>query len=161
MPKKKITNANWKILINTQKKVLPLSAQRIRKCVRLTLASKPQRKIPSSVKSISILFTDDETIHQLNFLYRGMDKPTDVLSFSMLERKKSFEPLPASLGDVIISLQTSKRQAKELKIPLAYRLEHLLIHGVLHLLGYEHEHVSKRKAALMFNEEVRLLSDLY
>ena len=86
---------------------------------------------------LSVLLCDDETIHALNRDYRGMDKPTDVLSFSM--REGEFGELhPELLGDVVISLETARRQAAEHGRTIAQEVTYLLAHGLLHLLGYDH-----------------------
>jgi probable rRNA maturation factor len=80
----------------------------------------------------------DAEMHALNRDYRGKDRPTDVLAFAMREG----EPMPDGdnvLGDVIISLDTAARQAEERGVPLAAEVRDLLIHGILHLLGYDHE----------------------
>ena len=80
--------------------------------------------------------------------YRGVDRPTDVLAFAM--REGPFAHLnPQILGDIVISAETALRQARAGRRPLAEELTHLLIHGTLHLLGYDHE-VSPTAARLMF-----------
>jgi len=85
---------------------------------------------------ISIALVDDETIHRLNAQYRGKDTATDVLSFPM-EQDIRVPGLPRLLGDVIISIDTSLRQAEAGGRSLDDELCHLVIHGVLHLLGYD------------------------
>ncbi len=80
---------------------------------------------------ISLLITDDETVRELNRNFRGKDKATDVLSFPMGEDDM--------LGDIVISADTAKRQAAEAGIPLERETAFLYIHGMLHLLGYDHE----------------------
>lgn len=84
---------------------------------------------------LSILITGDEEIRELNRTYRGKDRPTDVLSFpdgDVVEGR-------FILGDIVISLETAQRQAKELGHSLEEEVERLLTHGVIHLLGYDHE----------------------
>lgn len=101
----------------------------------------PNRPIPfglQPVLRVNVLITGDERIHELNRAYRGIDKPTDVLSFSQIEGGV-FIAAPSgelALGDVVISLDTARRQAKG---SLASELRDLAIHGALHLLGYDHE----------------------
>ncbi len=86
----------------------------------------------SEALELSVVFCDDAFIHELNRDYRGKDKPTDVLSFPQdLES--------GLLGDLIISIPTSLRQAKARKARLADEIEWLFLHGCLHLLGYEDE----------------------
>lgn len=84
------------------------------------------------------MLTDDSEIHQLNKKYRGVDRPTDVLSFSQQEGE--FPSVVSNfLGDVVISYETATRQAKEENHSLYRELFILLSHGILHLLGYDHE----------------------
>jgi probable rRNA maturation factor len=84
---------------------------------------------------LSILLTDDEEIKSLNRSYRGKDAPTDVLSFPMNETVGGRR----ILGDVVISVDTAKRQASERGESLEEAIDRLLIHGILHLMGYDHE----------------------
>lgn len=84
---------------------------------------------------VSILITDDKEIRRLNSLYRGKDSPTDVLSFPMGDRVGG----RLLLGDVVISLDTAGRQARELGHTIEEEIQRLLVHGVIHLLGYDHE----------------------
>lgn len=96
-------------------------------------------------KDLSVLLTDDSEIHQLNREYRGVDRPTDVLSFSQQEGE--FPSIaPDLLGDVVISLETAKKQAVEQGHSLEEELFILLAHGILHLLGYDHETSRKDRA---------------
>jgi len=102
---------------------------------------------------VSILITDDAQIQILNRDYRGFDKPTDVLAFSM--REGEFASVSgAVLGDVILSVPTAKRQAKIAKRPLLDEVTMLLAHGILHLLGWDHE--TKAKDKKMRAETARL-----
>jgi probable rRNA maturation factor len=103
-------------------------------------------KAPSSAE-ISLVITGQERIKELNRDYRGKDKPTDVLSFSMAEQKAEEEPTEfisppdglVHLGEVIISYTQAEIQAKEHKHSLKKELAVLIVHGVLHILGYDHE----------------------
>ena len=86
---------------------------------------------------LSITLVNDKQIRALNRQYRKLDRPTDVLAFSM--REGSFKELnPFLLGDVIISLETALRQANTLSHSFQQEFNHLLVHGMLHLLGYDH-----------------------
>jgi probable rRNA maturation factor len=91
-----------------------------------------------SEAELSILITDDEEISSLNRSYRGIDRPTDVLSFSQIEGEGPFT-WPELLGDVVISSETAERQALELGHTVLDEMKRLLVHGVLHLLGFDHE----------------------
>ena len=87
---------------------------------------------------LSILITDDEEISSLNRIYRAMDRPTDVLSFSQLEGEGPVTA-PQLLGDVVISWETAQSQALEQGHTVLVEMKRLLVHGVLHLLGFDHE----------------------
>jgi probable rRNA maturation factor len=84
---------------------------------------------------LSIVLASDPQIKRLNKLYRNKDKPTDVLSFPIGEKVNGW----LILGDIVISVDTAKRQAKELGYSLEEELKRLLVHGLVHLLGYDHE----------------------
>lgn len=90
---------------------------------------------------LSVALVGEEEIHALNRDYRGKDRPTDVLAFSL--REGDGEPAPvgeaAPLGDVVISLPTAERQARERGHGVERELAELLVHGILHLLGWDHE----------------------
>ncbi len=111
---------------------------------------------------MSVVLTDDDTVHQLNLQYRGFDKPTDVLSFAQLDQiagaplLPDVEELPLLLGDVIISVDTAARQAETHHVTLEQELELLTVHGILHLLGYEDE--SDDGAELMREREKAVLN---
>ena len=87
---------------------------------------------------ISIVIMDDAQIRELNQGFRGISAPTNVLSFPMQEGEFS-GVTPGLLGDVVISAQTADREATDAGITLDERLSQLLIHGILHLLGFDHE----------------------
>ena len=94
-----------------------------------------------SHSELSVALVDDDTIQRLNRDYRGKDSPTDVLAFAMSEGEAlvEMEGEPLLLGDVIISVPTAERQARRRKRPLLDELTMLLAHGLLHLLGYDHD----------------------
>ncbi len=100
---------------------------------------------------LSVLLTDDTTIHELNRTYRHKDKPTDVLAFPIdehaanaaHERRDGGSELV--LGDVVISLDTAARQARSRKRPLFDEVRFLLAHGTLHLVGYDHASAGEKK----------------
>lgn len=102
-----------------------------------------------SAAAVGVVFTDDATVHALNREYRGIDRPTDVLSFGLSEEAGSggdagetaFALPPDSgvpLGEVVVSVETAHRQAAAHGRDLAHELAHLVVHGVLHLLGHDH-----------------------
>jgi probable rRNA maturation factor len=86
---------------------------------------------------LSVLLCDDETMRGLNRTYRRKDRPTDVLAFAMREGEPAAAPNPV-LGDVVISVDTARSQARARGHTIAHEVWALLAHGVLHLLGYDH-----------------------
>ncbi|MBR2179712.1 MAG: rRNA maturation RNase YbeY, partial [Selenomonadaceae bacterium] len=93
---------------------------------------------------VSITLTDDETIHELNRDYRGIDRPTDVLSFAFHESDEpeiitdDVDEAIDTLGDIIISVERAKSQAEDYGHSLRREIVFLTVHGMLHLLGYDH-----------------------
>ena len=90
----------------------------------------------ASSAEVSVIFSDDKHLHQLNRDYRKINKPTDVLSFELSD---PHHPAPKALGEIYISTETAERQAEEAGHTLEAEMVHLAVHGVLHLLGYEHD----------------------
>ncbi|MEI4481947.1 MULTISPECIES: rRNA maturation RNase YbeY [unclassified Phyllobacterium] len=87
---------------------------------------------------LSLVFTDDAAIKELNNDWRDKDKPTNVLSFPAFPIKPGQAPGPM-LGDIVIALETVVREAEDEEKSFDHHLTHLIVHGVLHLLGYDHE----------------------
>jgi probable rRNA maturation factor len=106
------------------------------RAVEAALAVAPE--VPAHPVEVSILLTDDATVQDLNRTWRGKDKPTNVLSFPA-----PLQPLHAGaaqpLGDVVLAYDTMLRESEEQSKPLHHHLAHLLVHGILHLLGQDHE----------------------
>jgi len=107
-------------------------------------------------KELSILFTDDERIAELNSQYLGKEGPTNVLAFSMIEGTEP-DILTPMLGDVVISVETALRESKERGESLEKTVCRLLIHGILHIFGYDHEK-TEFEAEKMEEEENRLMA---
>lgn len=106
---------------------------------------------------VSFLFTDDAAIQGINNEWRGMDKPTNVLSFPAFPLRPGMAPKPL-LGDIILALETVTREALEENKKFDDHLVHLIIHGLLHLFGYDHE--NDEDADIMENLERKILSAL-
>lgn len=104
--------------------------------------------------TLSISLVNDREIQQINREHRGKDKPTDVLSFPLYEAGELTAHGERMLGDVVISVDTARRQAAEYDAPLQNEIYRLLIHGILHVLGHDHEEADERRA--MEAEERRL-----
>lgn len=124
------------------------------------LARKAIEKAGERLKSVkkfpNIILLNDEEIQKLNADFRNKNKPTNVLSFPAPQLPKEVEN--DHLGDIFIALETLQREAKDEKKLLAHHFQHLVIHGYLHLLGYDHE--SEEDANKMEQLEVELLKAL-
>ena len=123
---------------------------------RLEKASVDEPSGPNELSgdfALDVSFVDDAEIHVLNRDYRGKDRPTDVLSFPQWEGETfDFGEGPIALGDLVISIETAWRQARELGHPLESELDFLTIHGTLHLLGYDHVTAVERRRMWRWQE---------
>jgi rRNA maturation RNase YbeY len=99
---------------------------------------------------LSVSLVRDDEIRDLNRRYRHKDRPTDVLAFAL--REGAFAAVGNALGDVVISLETARRQAREHGGALVDEVDRLLVHGILHLAGYDHE-ISPREERRMRRKE--------
>jgi probable rRNA maturation factor len=105
---------------------------------------------------ISLVITDNAHIQALNKTYRQINKPTNVLAFPMQEGQFS-DITPGLLGDVVISYETARQEAAKADITLLQRVSQLLIHGILHLVGFDHEK-GEKDAKNMENKSLELLA---
>jgi probable rRNA maturation factor len=109
------------------------------------------------------LFTNNAEVHALNAEWRGKDKPTNVLSFPMLDRAELLaltpEGPPELLGDIVLALETCQREADDKGISLEHHTTHLIVHGLLHLAGYDHE-TSPEDARIMELLEIKALAQM-
>lgn len=129
--------------------------------LRIVLEKTAQIYDVSAQTEVSILLIDDEYIHELNRQYRGKDRPTDVLSFALNEGEEPDiidGPEENLLGDIIISIETAARQAQEYGHSLEREMAFLALHGMLHLLGYDHE--TEEERIEMRKEEEYVLEQL-
>lgn len=106
---------------------------------------------------LSVALVHDDEMHRLNRDYRGKDRTTDVLAFALREGEATGTQELGLLGDVVISLPTAKRQAQERGHATERELTELLLHGILHLLGYDHER-SPAEARRMFAKQRALMA---
>jgi probable rRNA maturation factor len=108
---------------------------------------------------VSVVLTNDPSIQTLNAEYRGKDKPTNVLSFATLDDEDTIIPPdgPIHIGDIILALETLQREAVDMDKSLQDHMTHLLIHGTLHLLGYDH--MNDEDANIMETLEINVLRD--
>lgn len=113
--------------------------------------------------SVSLLFADDAEVRSLNREWRGKDQPTNVLSFPMLEREEllslAHHGPPELLGDIALALETCAREAAGKGISLEHHTAHLIVHGLLHLAGYDHE-TSPEDARAMEVLEINALAQM-
>ncbi|MDS1029458.1 rRNA maturation RNase YbeY [Bacillota bacterium LX-D] len=146
-----VSNEQDKIEFNTSLQEV------ITKALKIALDfEKPQEEV-----EISLLIVDDSYIQKLNRQYRGIDAPTDVLSFALQEETEN-EPDYADpfddnlLGDIVISLETARRQSLEYGHSLEREAAFLAVHGCLHLLGYDHE--TEEERTIMRQKEEHILN---
>ena len=109
---------------------------------------------------LAVMLTDDSGIRTLNSNWRGIDKPTNVLSFPALQPTGARKPgdAPRMLGDIAIAYQTMRREADEEQKPFNHHLSHLAVHGFLHLIGYDHDNDADAEA--MEALEIDILAQL-
>ncbi|MBN6186171.1 rRNA maturation RNase YbeY [Aneurinibacillus sp. BA2021] len=114
---------------------------------------------------VTVTFVDNERIHELNREYRGIDRPTDVLSFAMNDEgeeemeiflEEGMEEMPNMLGDIIISVPKAQEQAEEYGHTFEREMGFLAVHGFLHLMGYDHE--TEAEEAEMFGKQEAILN---
>ena len=106
--------------------------------------------------SFSVIIVDNEKIHEINKQYRGIDRPTDVISFA-LEEDEDYEVKMRLLGDIYISIDKVYEQAKEYGHSVKRELFFLVTHGFLHLLGYDH--MEKKDEEVMFSLQEKILNE--
>lgn len=105
----------------------------------------------------NVIIIDNERIHELNRTYRNIDRPTDVITFALEDNKQIDLPVIRVLGDVYISIDKAKEQSLSYGHSLKRELCFLAVHGLLHLLGYDHE--TKEEEEIMFGLQKELLED--
>lgn len=118
-------------------------------------ALKQSKAKVAGIAELSIVLTDDAEQRALNRDWRGVDRPTNVLSFPQIE---PFSPVAGILGDITLARQTLEREAAELGKSLEDHFTHLVIHGFLHILGYDH--VEEADALVMEGLETQILASL-
>ncbi len=138
-----------RLLAATRLRELPQANSRLLRSRAVCLL----RELGRSRSELSIALVDDKEIAALNIEHRGKSGPTDVLSFSLLEGRHS-DRRGALLGDVVIGVETAARQARASHRSLDDEVARLLIHGALHLLGWDHQ--ESEETRLMRAEERRL-----
>jgi probable rRNA maturation factor len=143
-----------KIQIENKQTKIKIQRRKIRSTVLKLL-----KIMDSANKEISISFVDDNTIKQLNNHYLQRDHSTNVLSFSLQEGEYG-NINPHILGDIVISTETAQRDAAKDDLSLSEEIDFLIIHGLLHLLGFNHENTTKAQTTKMQIKERELFGIL-
>jgi probable rRNA maturation factor len=130
---------NVPVLVNNLQEKILIDDKLEELLIRVVKQALGEEDIPENAE-VSLVYVDDAFIADLNQQYRGIDGPTDVLSFAMLEGPN----MPGNeeellLGDVVVSLETARHQAMEYGHSFNREVVYLTVHGVLHLLGYDHQ----------------------
>jgi probable rRNA maturation factor len=122
-----------KVLIASSQKLVKLDRARLRRDVRKIL-----ELLGTGQQELSLTIVDDEGIRTINRDYLRRDRPTNVIAFSLAEGDFG-DVNPGVLGDVVVSVETAFREAREAGIPVEDAVLYLILHGILHLAGYDHE----------------------
>lgn len=130
--------------------------QKMTEAAEYAVESENMHNLDKERCEISVTFVDLDEIHELNKQYRGVDKPTDVLSFPQFDdlEEEIPEVCEICLGDVVICEQKAREQAKEFGHSFERELVYLFTHSVLHLLGYDHMEEDEKKAMRAREEEI-------
>jgi len=151
---KRLAASSPEILISQKGKVTGdvkalerLTAQRLSEFARVLKLSQHHE--------LSVVLCDSPTIRRINHRWRGKDKATDVLSFPQQDVVAGKSPQAGPLGDIIIALPVARRAARGLGLEFGDHFSHLMLHGLLHLLGYDH--IRERDARVMESLERRML----
>ncbi len=138
-------------------RVCPDAEALARAAARAALAQSPL--VPPGPLEVAITLTGDAEQRRLNRRFRGFDRPTNVLAFPAWEPNAAAAPdMSILLGDVVLAFETVEHEAIEQKKSIGGHLSHLIVHGVLHLLGYDHR--NKSEAAAMESLETAILAEL-
>lgn len=138
------------ISIRNRQKLFTVNVGRLRRSLKRLL-----KELGLEDCEISVLLVDDDQIREINRNYLHRDRPTNVISFAMTEG--AFGDIhPELIGDIILSIETAERDAMASDIDFMDEVEFLLIHGLLHLTGYNHENVERREAEKMKKKEREL-----
>lgn len=137
--------------------VLAALSERVLGQAAAHLARQEGQPFPEQAPEVSLVFTDDAAIREINAEWRSMDKPTNVLSFPAFPLEPGKMPAPM-LGDIVIARETVEREAVDLEKSFDDHLTHLLVHGFLHLFGYDH--METEEAEEMEALETRILAEL-
>ena len=142
-----------------------VSTEKIKEIEDLLQFAAAHLKLPEETE-MSVTFMDNAAIQEINRVYRGKDAPTDVISFALEDEwedeipvifEEGDNPLPRVLGDIMISIERAQEQAEEYGHSLERELCFLAVHGIYHLLGYDHE--KEEEAEVMFKKQEEVLME--
>jgi probable rRNA maturation factor len=154
MPPEKAMSVDVSIPCDAWLAACPDAAMLAETAARATLAraAGPNAGVPPI---LGVILTDDAEQRELNRSYRGIDAPTNVLAFALSDPASSAPSgLPMLLGDVVLAFETVAREATEQRKNLADHMAHLVAHGVLHLLGFDHQNAAEAEAMEALEVEV-------
>ncbi|MCF6325914.1 MAG: rRNA maturation RNase YbeY [Devosiaceae bacterium] len=145
------------LLIKDQRWLKKMSEAGFNKLIRKSVLSSLEIADPAigGPGEICIVLSNDAHVQELNKQWRQIDRPTNVLSFPQIE---PFAPFEGMLGDIILSLETLEIEAKNNQIAFGDHLTHLVVHGFVHILGYDHQ--NDKEADEMESMEIKILSNL-
>jgi probable rRNA maturation factor len=149
----------WKIHVSLESRALKVTQATVRATLSKILRLVDHEIAPKHIQELHVMFINDAKMREINFQFRSKDKPTDVLSFPQFTpsevrgTRAVSEGAGTYLGDLVISTETTLKQAKRFGVTPRAELVRLLVHGVLHLCGYDHEKVSQAEAQRMRRRE--------
>ena len=152
------------LLVSNEQNVLPVTPE-LEALFKRIIEAVLRAEGEGEEAEVSLVLTDDGYIRELNRHYRFIDSPTDVLSFALREQAEGETEYQLNkdewlLGDIVISLETARRQAREFGHSLERELGFLIIHGCLHLLGFDHETAEEREKMRQKEEGILTILDL-
>ena len=104
--------------------------------------------------AVSVIFVNDGQIHEINRNYRGIDRPTDVISFALGDNRDEFDYVPDELGDIFINLDAAARQAVEYGHSERREICFLFAHGLLHLCGFDHQNEEEEREMIAYQKKI-------
>jgi len=144
------------VFTRNDQKTVPVTPA-LRALVRRAIAATLVYEGFAPAAEVSVTFTDNQGIHSLNLAHRGIDRPTDVLSFPLLDGEEPFpEDGTVALGDIVLSLQRAAEQAREFGHSYEREVAFLTVHSMLHLLGYDHERSEDEEKEMFARQEAVL-----
>lgn len=148
--KNKIYISNHQNIIKSDRALTSLIRKAVNESLKFEEASRPCE--------VSVTLVDNKEIHELNLAHRGIDRPTDVLSFPIFDEEFDDGEL-CVLGDIVISLEKAKAQAKEYGHSFEREVAFLCVHSMLHLMGYDHEE-GQAEESEMFEKQEKILKKM-